>query len=126
MKHYIDVEMEVAVRKYDVDEQGLKRLLKASKGNHTNREIADALDRPQTEVEHWFRQDKYFAIPNAEIWFQLKEFLGIVTNEFDKPITEYEFRGGCYDMQNRSYIGDTAPTQTTDSCNNYYLLIGEK
>lgn len=126
MKSYIDVELEVAVRKYEVNEPKLMRILKEHKGKRTNREIAEMLDRPQTEVEHWFSTDKYFAIPNPEIWFQLKECLGINTNEFDASITEYEFKGGCYDSQNRIYVGETAPTQTTDSCNYYYLLMGEK
>lgn len=125
MKHYIDVEMEVAVRKYEVDEDALKRLLKSHKGKLTNREIADALDRPRTEVEHWFRLDKYFAIPSDDIWYQLKSLLGIETKEFDASITEYEFRGGRYDMQNRIYIGDTSPTLTGTSGSNYYLLTEE-
>lgn len=122
MKNYLDVEVEVAVRKYEVDEPRLKALLKASKGRFTNQAIADALDRPKTEVEHWFRTDKYFAIPNAEIWYRLKELLGINTDEFDRSITEYEFKGGCFDMANRIYTGDTSPTLTADSGKKYYLL----
>ena len=122
-KNYIDVEIEVAVRKYKVDEPRLKGLLKESKGKHTNQEIADALGKPKTEVEHWFRSDRYFAIPSAEIWFRLKEYLGIKTDEFDASITEYEYKGGRFDMQNRIYFGRIAPTLTTDNCNNYYLLM---
>ena len=45
-------------------------------------------------VEHWFRSDSYFAIPDADIWFDLKKLLGIETTEFDQCITEYEFKGG--------------------------------
>jgi len=39
----IDVEYEVNVRKFDVDENGLKQLLKEKKNGLSNKEIADAL-----------------------------------------------------------------------------------
>ena len=119
---YIDVEVEVAIRKYQVDEERLKQVLKDHKGIRTNQEIADALGRPRTEVEHWFRQDKYFGIPNADIWYPLKELLNIQTDEFDASITEYEYKGGHYDMANRIHYGDIAPTLTAENSRNYHLL----
>jgi hypothetical protein len=45
---------------------------------------------PQTKVEHWFRLDDSFAIPDEDIQFKLKELLEINTSEFDKSITEFE------------------------------------
>ena len=120
----IDVEMEVAVRKYEVDTDKLSALLRDHKGNRTNREIAEALNQPITMVEHWFRSDSYFAIPDADIWFDLKKLLGIETTEFDQCITEYEFKGGNYDMRNRIYAGDVAPTLTV-GCGNHLHLVSE-
>jgi len=56
------------------------------------RKISEYLDIPKTKVEHWFRKDNCFAIPDEDIWFKLKEFLNITTDEFDKSITEFEIR----------------------------------
>lgn len=41
-------------------------------------------------VEHWFKRDDCFAIPDAELWFGLKELLKIETTEFDKAIMTFE------------------------------------
>ena len=118
----IDVEMEVAVRKYEVDTDKLSALLRSHKGKRTNHEIAEALNRPLTLVEHWFRTDKCSAVPDAAVWFDLKKLLGIETTEFDQCITEYEFKGGNYDMRNRIYAGDVAPT-LTGGCGNHLHLV---
>lgn len=122
MSDVIDVEVEVAVRKYEVNVLGLQNLLKSAKGKRTCQEIADELNRPKTEVDHWFRQDKYFAVPSADIWFSLKALLGIETDEFDASITEFEYKGGNYDMRNRIYTGDVAPTLIADGSNRYHIL----
>ena len=121
---YFDVEMEVAVRKYKVDCNSLCECLRNHKASSklNNKEIAEKLDRPITEVEHWFRNDKYFAIPDADVWHALKELLGITTTEFDQSITEYEFKGGNYDMRNRIYTGETSPTLTSMCGNNLHCL----
>lgn len=115
-----EVEMEVAKRKYEVDIERLKALLRSHK-TMSNKEIAERLDQPMTLVEHWFRADKYFAIPQPEIWMKLKALLGIETDEFDKSIMEFEFVGGNYDMRNRIWGGDTAPT-LTQGCDDYLLV----
>lgn len=115
-----EVEMEVAKRKYEVDIERLKELLRSHK-TMSNKEIAEKLDQPLTLVEHWFRADKYFAIPQPEIWMQLKALLGIETDEFDRSIMEFEFVGGNYDMRNRIWGGETAPT-LTQGCDDYLLV----
>jgi site-specific DNA-cytosine methylase len=120
----VDVEMEVAVRKYEVDRDRLIELLRSHKGSFTNAQIAEALHRPLTLVEHWFRKDACFAVPDPDIWFRLKRLLGIETTEFDACITEYEFKGGNYDMRNRIYTGDIAPT-LTGGCGNHLHLVSE-
>lgn len=112
-----DIVFPVVVRKYDVNVENLKKLLKEHK-NYTNKEIAEKLNVPLTQVEHWFRQDEYFAIPDADIWFELKNLLNISTNEFDESITKFEVKDGVYDKSNRCYhINGIAPTLTV-ACGN--------
>ena len=51
-----------------------------------------------------------------------KKLLGIKTDEFDKPITEFEFKGGAYDMSNRIHVGEIAPTLTTGCDKSLHLV----
>ena len=60
----------------------------------------------KTTVEHWFRTDSSFSIPDADSWFDLKDFLNIKTNKFDACITEFEIRDGKYEMADRVYSPD--------------------
>ena len=122
--NFIDVEMEVAVRKYEVNTELLCECLREHKATTglNNKEIAERLNRPVTEVEHWFRTDKCFSIPAPDVWFKLKELLNIETTEFDKGVTEFEFKGGNYDMRNRIHVGDVSPTLTCGSGNDLHLL----
>ena len=120
--NFIDVELEVAVRKHDVNKNLLQECLRDHKGNFTNKEIAEALGKPLTLVEHWFRRDNSFAIPDPDIWFDLKELLGIETTEFDQSIMEFEVKGSNYDMRNRIHTGNTVPTLTCGSGNTLHLL----
>jgi hypothetical protein len=122
MESHFDVEMEVATRKYDVDQEKLVTLLRSHKGTMSNREIAEKLGKPVTMVEHWFRMDKCFAVPDPDVWYPLKKLLGIETDEFDRCVTEFEFKGGNYDMRNRIYTGDVSPTLTCGCGNDLHLL----
>ena len=113
MGKWIDVEVEVSVRKYPIDTDALAGLLVSSKraSGYTNSQIADVLGKPKTLVEHWFRTDRYFAIPDEDAWYPLKQMLGIRTDEFDKAVTTFEFRGGLlrHEQQNlfRRHLPDT-------------------
>ena len=120
----IDVETEVYERKYKVDCKLLCECLREHKIglSISNKEISEQLNVPLTMVEHWFRQDKSFSIPDADIWFKLKELLGIQTDEFDEAITTFIAQPGKYDMGNRIYVGDISPTLTTQSSDYKYLL----
>ena len=88
----IDIPQTVKVRKYEVDVEKLCSVLRDAKQETkiSNNELALELNVPQTKVEHWFRQDKYFAIPDEDIWFRLKDVLNIKTDEFDKSIMTFE------------------------------------
>jgi site-specific DNA-cytosine methylase len=112
----------VSVRKYEVDVLGLQKTLKEHK-KLSNQQIADGLQVPKTMVEHWFRNDTYFSIPDKDIWNKLKELLEITTNEFDESIITFEEREGTFEKSNRVYDEDgIAPTLTTMSENERILV----
>jgi DNA (cytosine-5)-methyltransferase 1 len=121
-ENFLDVEMEVATRKYEVNTDKLVAVLRSHKNGFSNKEIAEKLNCPITKVEHWFRTDNCFAIPDPELWSPLKKLLGIETDEFDQSITEFEFKGGNYDLRNRIHIGETTPTLTCGCGNNLHLV----
>lgn len=96
----------VKVRKYKVDIEKLKEILKVQKQKLglTINDISNTLNVNKTTVEHWFRSDDCFSIPDAEIWLDLKKLLQINTDEFmDKSIMEFEIKPNEYDMTNRVY-----------------------
>jgi len=108
----IKVVEKVSVRKHNVDLDGLKSLLGDSK-TKTIKEISNELNVKKTTVDHWFRKDKCFSIPEPSIWFDLKECLGIKDNTFDISICEFIERDSVFDMTNRVYkINGKSPTLT--------------
>ena len=113
----VEIPQKVKVRKYELDIEKLKNILRNHK-NISNKMIAKSLNKPLTLVEHWFRKDNCFSIPDADIWFSLKKILNIETNEFDKAITTFEEKDNIYEKSNRFYY-DTglAPTITSSSAN---------
>ena len=115
------IPQEVRVRKYTCDITKFQTLLRESKADSklTNKQIADKLDRPQTEVEHWFRTDKYFNIPDENLWFDLKTLLGIETTEFDDFVTVFEVREGVFEKADRCYdVDGKMSTLTTGKTDN--------
>lgn len=110
----------VYVRKYEVDTKKLVEVLREHKQKTglTNKQLSEKLNLPLTKIEHWFRQDSSFAIPDADIWLELKKLLNIETNEFDLPITEFEEKEGVFEKSNRCYHEDgISPTLTSVSAN---------
>ena len=113
---------EVKVRKHEVDIKGLQFLLRSMKeqSGKTNKQIATEIDMPVTKVEHWFRTDTSFAIPGDDIWFKLKDILGIETDVFDKQIMEFEYRDGVYETKQRVYSENgKSPTLTSSNKEQY-------
>ena len=105
----------VKVRKYDVDIDELKKTLKDAKNKSglTIKDISYKLAVSKTTVEHWFRSDNCFSIPDENIWLDLKKILDITTDKFDKSIMEFEIKPNEYDMSNRVYHEKgIAPTLT--------------
>lgn len=103
--HIADEVVEVKVRKNKVEIEKLKKLLTTAKkqSRMTNNDIAKKLNTNITTVEHWFRTDRSFSIPQAEIWDKLKETLKINTCEFDSSIKEFVIREGVFESAKRIY-----------------------
>lgn len=107
------IQGKVEIRKYPVDIIGLKELLKDHKNYWSTKEISEKLDVKKTTVDHWFRTDDSFSIPDKDIWFKLKKLLNIRCDEFDKSITEFEIRDNEFDQSNRVYQKEgISPTLT--------------
>lgn len=100
-----NIKMPVYLRKYEVDTTTLAAVLREHRKQSclTISEIAEELDVPITEAEHWFRTDKYQSIPSVDVWLSLKKILNLSTDEFDKSILTIIKADGKYDMGNRIY-----------------------
>ena len=121
----VEIPQEVKVRKYEVDIDKLKISLRDSKKESklSNKQISETLNKPMTLVEHWFRKDNCFAIPDADIWLDLKELLHIKTSEFDESIMTFEIREGVFEKANRCYLEDgIAPTITCASADEKIIV----
>ena len=102
----------VKVRKHYIDRLELCDYLRENKKG-TNGDIALKLNIPITKVEHWFRRDNSFAIPDEVSWFKLKDIFGL-DSRYDKQITEFEIKKNTFDMARRIYhIDGKHPTLTT-------------
>jgi hypothetical protein len=111
----------VSVRKHQVRIVKLQQLLKSHK-NKSIKEISEKLNIPKTQVEHWFRTDKCFSIPDPILWFKLKEVLSIKTKEFDLEMTEFEIKESIFEKSNRVYDSNgIAPTMTCTSADERIL-----
>lgn len=111
-----DVKTTVKVRRHEVDIDAMKMFLRdaLTKSGLSKKDIAERLDVPQTQVDHYFRQDKYFSIPDAGVWMDLKQMLGIETDEFDKQIMEFDEVECNFDTANRIYDSHgISPTLTS-------------
>ena len=100
-----EIQQQVRVRKYRTDCKKLCDFLRKHKkmASLSNKEIAKTLNMPITKVEHWFRQDSCFSIPDECIWFELKKLLKITNNEFDLAITTFEEKNNVFEKGNRIY-----------------------
>jgi DNA-cytosine methyltransferase len=112
----------VSVRKYEVNILALQDCLKQHKKTN-NLKIANTLNVPKTMVEHWFRTDTYFSIPDKDIWIKLKNLLKITTNEFDESILVFEEKESVFEKTNRVYDENgIAPTLTSTRADERILV----
>lgn len=106
-------DFDVSVRKHYIDKKDLVTFLREHK-NITINEITDYCKVPKTMVEHWFRTDASFSIPQPEHWDILKKCINIKDTRYDKAITEFEVKSNTFDMAKRIYhIDGKHPTLTT-------------
>ena len=124
----IDYILEVRVRKYPVDIEALQEcLIKAKKeSKKSTKEIAKVLGLKETTVAHYFRTDKYFAIPEKEDWLLLKDLLHITTDKFDESIMSFIYRDGVYDQNNRLYSDEGICPTITCVSNDIKVVLHEK
>lgn len=111
-----DVKTTVKVRRHEVDTDAIRTLLRdaLNRSGLSKKDIAERLDVPQTQVDHYFRQDKYFSLPDADVWIPLKNLLGITTDEFDKQVMEFDEIECNFDTANRIYDAQgISPTITS-------------
>ena len=106
-------DFQVKVRKNYIDKSELITFLREHK-TKTITEISDCTGAPKSMVEHWFRTDGSFSIPDTIYWVKLKECLNITDDKWDKRITEFEYKNNAFDMAKRIYhIDGKHPTLTT-------------
>jgi DNA (cytosine-5)-methyltransferase 1 len=109
----INIPQIVKKRVYEVDIDKLQQVLRTSKKSKglTCNTIAEELNLPKTKVEHWFRTDAYFDIPDSDIWLDLSRLLGINDAELTKQIMTFKFQEGLFEKSERHYFEDgLAPT----------------
>ena len=109
-------------RSYDTPKE-INEYLKANKNGKTIREIAESLDLPKTQVEHYFRSDKSRAIPSPKHWLLLKKLLGF-DNTFDKEVTDIYEKEVEFESSRRVYSVDGI-SKTLDTNESGYYQIPE-
>lgn len=120
-----NIKQKVKVRKHEVDIISLKKILIKPKGL-TNKKISTLLDIPVTKIEHWFRKDKSFSIPDAKSWKELKKILNIKTKVFDKSILEFIEKDSVFEQSNRVYdTNGKNPTLLAGKKDNLILQVPE-
>ena len=121
-----EIPQKVRVRKYPVDCIKLCETLREykEKVGLSNRKISEQLNLPITKVEHWFRKDSSFAIPDEYVWFEIKKLMNIETTEFDESIMTFEEKEGVFEKGNRIY--DQKGISPTITCGDADLKILER
>tara|TARA_Y100000593_G_scaffold90897_1_gene178353 strand:+ start:6 stop:1355 length:1350 start_codon:yes stop_codon:yes gene_type:complete len=108
-----DVNLIAKKRKHDTPKE-INAYLKKHK-NRTIKEIAKELELPKTQVEHYFREDVFRAIPSPDVWLQLKELLGF-DDIYDKQVTEIYEKEYEFESSKRVY-SDKGIAKTLDTGN---------
>lgn len=83
------------VRKYKVNKVGINKLIREARANKgvTNQQIADFIGVSKSKINDWFRPNPeklHYTDLFSEKWFELKFFLDIETDKFDKQLLTYE------------------------------------
>jgi len=96
-----------------VNEEEISEYLKQAllKSNLSKKQIAEKINLPYTQVEHYFRGKgiKGIALPDDKVWLLLKKILEF-DNKYDKEMTEYKEYVTSKHQGNRIYSDKEAPT----------------
>lgn len=109
----VNIPQLVKKRVFEVDVKKLQQILRTSKKAKglTNADLSEQLGIPKTQVEHYFRTDRYFDIPDSEIWRKLSRLLDIEDDDLSRQITTFEIQEGIFEKSERHYFeGGLAPT----------------
>ena len=115
-----DLKITAKKRSHDTPKE-INEYLKANKNGKTIREIAESLDLPKTQVEHYFRSDKSRAIPSPNHWLLLKKLLGF-DDTFDKEVTDIYEKEVEFESSRRVYSADGI-SKTLDTHENGYYQV---
>ena len=107
-----ELKIKAKKRSHDTPKE-INEYLKQSKSNMTISKISECLDLPKTQVEHYFRADKYRAIPSPDVWSQLKELLRF-DDTYDTQVTSIYEKEVEFESSRRVY-SDKGLSPTIDS-----------
>jgi len=106
------IKVEFERRKFETPKI-INEFLRTHKGRFTNSELSNLLNIPLTQVEHYFRTDRYRAIPSPTTWKALKLLLNF-PDIYDKLVTEFESKVQIFEQTRRVYSANgVAPTLNT-------------
>ena len=115
-----DLKITAKKRSHDTPKE-INEYLKENKNGKTIREIAESLDLPKTQVEHYFRNDKSRAIPSPDHWLLLKKLLGF-DDTFDKEVTDIYEKEVEFESSRRVYSADGI-SKTLDTHESGYYQV---
>ena len=107
-----DLKIIAKKRTHDTPKE-INEYLKSNKRKMTILEIAETIELPKTQVEHYFRADKYRSIPSPKIWKKLKELLGF-DDIYDEQVTSIYEKEVEFESSRRVY-SDKGLSPTIDS-----------
>ena len=113
-----DLKITAKKRSHDTPKE-INEYLKANKNGKTIGEIADSTKLPKTQVEHYFRSDKYRAIPSPKDWMVLKELLGF-DDTYDKQVTEIYEKEVEFESSRRVYSSEGISKTLDNNDSGYY------
>jgi DNA (cytosine-5)-methyltransferase 1 len=120
LKQVGELKITAKKRSYDTPKE-INEYLKANKNGKTIREIAESLDLPKTQVEHYFRSDKSRAIPSPDHWLLLKKLLGF-DDTFDKEVTDIYEKEVEFESSRRVYSAEGI-SKTLDTHESGYYQV---
>ncbi len=114
----VDMIKQIATKRNFETPKEINQFLKDNKNNSIGF-IAESLDLPKTQVEHYFRTDKSRAIPSPEIWWKLKKLLNLSAT-YDKEVTDIYNKEVQFEQNRR--VWDTTCSPTINATSEGHLI----